>query len=161
MSELAERRSKMLERLPRLQERLKRAAEIAAGKACVYATGSFGRCEASQYSDLDLFIVGKTELAPDGKKRSLLSRLDEIRVKAELIDATRDLKIPEFSGDGQYLTHYSVDELTETLGKREDDVTNTFTARLLLLLESKVLIGGAVYSEVCGGPGRLDSFRGE
>ena len=45
---------------------------------------------------------------------------------------TRELKIPEFSGDGRYLTHYAVHEFTETLGTPEDDVTNTFTARLLL-----------------------------
>ncbi|MBI3474278.1 MAG: hypothetical protein HY010_00975, partial [Acidobacteria bacterium] len=102
------------------------------------------------YSDLDLFIVGKKDGQPgrDGKEGSLLKRLDEICIKADLIDATRQLSIPEFSGDGRYLTHYSVHEFTNTLGTPEDDVTNTFTARLLLLLESCPLLEPAVYREV-------------
>jgi hypothetical protein len=116
----------------------------------VYATGSFGRREASRYSDLDLFILGKSDAKPErgGKKESLLSRLDEILIKSDLIEATRELGIPEFSGDGRYLVHYAVHELTDTLGKPEDDVTNTFTARLLLLLESRPLLGETVYQEV-------------
>jgi hypothetical protein len=56
--------------------------------------------------------------------------------------------MPDFSDDGRYLTHYSVHEFTKTLGTPEDDVTNTFTARLLLLLESYPLIEAAVYREV-------------
>ena len=78
----------------------------------------------------------------------LLKRLDDIRIKADLIEATRDLKIPEFSGDGKYLIHYSVYELTSTLGKPEDDALNTFTARLILLLESKPLIGATIYPDI-------------
>jgi hypothetical protein len=105
-----------------------------------------------------LFIVGKD--SPDlhtdygdwrsksKVKKSQLSRLDEICVKADLIQATRLTGIPEFSGDGEYLVHYSVSELTNALGTRRDDVANTFTARLLLLLESRPLIGEQVYSDV-------------
>jgi hypothetical protein len=117
------------------------------GKACVYATGSFGRCEASGHSDLDVFIAGRNDgkAGPDGKEGSLLTRLDEICIKADLIEVIRELKIPEFSGDGRYLTHYSVSQLTKTLGTPEDDVTNTFTARLLLLLESRPLLESDVY----------------
>jgi len=120
------------------------------GKACVYATGSFGRGEASSHSDLDLFIVGKRngKPGPDQKEGSLLKQLDDILIKADLIEATRELGIPEFSGDGRYLTHYSVHEFTKTLGTPEDDVTNTFTARLLLLLESCSLLEESVYAEV-------------
>jgi hypothetical protein len=44
--------------------------------------------------------------------------------------------------------HYAADELTDTLGKPEDDVTNTFTARLLLLLESRPLLETRVYDEL-------------
>ena len=62
--------------------------------------------------------------------------------------ATRKLGIPDFSGEGEYLTQYTVEEIVDTLGKPEDDVNNTFTARLLLLLESRPLIGGEVYREV-------------
>lgn len=150
MGELADRRSYTKERIGTLREGLKIADELAKGKACAYATGSFGRREASRHSDLDLFILGKNDgkRGPDGREGSLLNRLDEICIKADLIEITRSLGIPEFSGDGRYLAHYSVDELTKTLGTSNDDVTNTFTARLLLLLESKPLLEEATYSEV-------------
>ncbi len=150
MSELFDRRSQTQERLRVLQDKLRSAEEISADKACVYATGSFGRGEASKHSNLDLFIVGKRngKPGPDGKEGSLLKRLDEILLKADLIQVTRDLGIPEFSGDGRYLVHYSVHDFTKTLGTPEDDVTNTFTARLLLLLESCPLVEQAVYEEV-------------
>jgi len=150
VGELADRRSATATRIASLSGRLKAAEALAKGKACVFATGSFGRREAGPYSDLDLFIAGKSDGNPggDGKEGSLLKRLDEICIKADLIEATRELKIPEFSGDGRYLTHYSVHEFTKTLGTPEDDVTNTFTARLLLLLESCPLLESTVYQEV-------------
>jgi len=119
---------------------------LAKGKACVYATGSFGRGEASSHSDLDLFIVGKNRL--DRQKGSLLRPLDEICLKAQLIDVTRRLGIPEFTDDGRYLIQYSVADFTSTLGTPEDDVTNTFTARLLLLLEGRPLVEPTVYEEI-------------
>lgn len=130
-------------RIELLRLELQRAGEIAGENACVYMTGSFGRGEASEYSDLDLFIAGKDK---DGK--AILKRLDEIIIKADLIEATRKLGIPDFSGDGEYLQHYSVHQLVGTLGKPEDDVSNTFTARLLLLLESRSLLGNPAYKYV-------------
>lgn len=150
MGELAKRRKQTEIRIAELRRRLKSAEKIAAGKASVYATGSFGRGEASPHSDLDLFIVGRRNGVPDsaGIEHSLLKNLDDIRVKAELIEVSRKMGFPEFSGDGQYLTHYSVHDFTKTLGTPEDDVTNTFTARLLLLLESQPLIEQSVYDDV-------------
>jgi hypothetical protein len=152
MGQLADRRSEANRRIATLRERLAEAETLAKGKACVFATGSFGRREASAHNDLDLFIVGKRNGNPgrDGKQGSLLNRLDEICIKADLILATREMGIPEFSGDGRYLTHYSVDEFTKTLGTPEDDVTNTFTARVLLLLESCPLLEPEVYKEITG-----------
>jgi predicted nucleotidyltransferase len=143
MGEVLEtRRSETASRFEQLQKQLSAADKLAADKACVYATGSFGRGEASKYSDLDLFIVGRAD-----KNRRELSNLEEIRIKADLIEATQTLGIPEFSGDGEYLIHYTKQELVETLGKPHDDASNTFTARLLLLLESKPLLEEKVYRE--------------
>lgn len=151
MGELANRRSETQARIVQLRDRLSDAEATTKGKACVYATGSFGRCEACSHSDLDLFILGKRDGRPqNGREGSLLKKLDEICIKADLIEVTRVLGIPEFSGDGRYLTHYSVHEFTKTLGTPEDDVTNTFTARLLLLLESFPLLEETVYREVTG-----------
>lgn len=137
------RRSTTNARFEQLRAELQEAEKLLANKACVYATGSFGRGEAGAFSDLDVFIAGKAE----GNDR-LLSPLDEILVKADLIAAVRKLNIPDFSGDGEYLTHYTVHELVKTLGTREDDVTNTFTARLLLLLESRPLLEMKVYQDI-------------
>lgn len=137
------RRNQANVRLTELQKKLTRAEEIASEKACVYITGSFGRGEASRHSDLDLFIVGKGNAA-----KPALGNLDEICLKAELIAMTRELSFPEFSHDGEYLVHYPQDELIKTLGKQHDDASNTFTARLLLLLESRPLIGQDVYDGV-------------
>ncbi len=147
MGDLADRRKRTEERLAELTRCLHAAEVLAGGKACVYATGSFGRREASSHSDLDLFILGRARSDGNG---SQLTRLDEICIKADLIEVTRQLGIPEFSGDGRYLSHYSVKDFTGTLGTPEDDVTNTFTARLLLLLESRPLVGAAVHHELTG-----------
>lgn len=140
---LERRRAKTDERIGELKAELKEAEKLAADKACVYMTGSFGRGEASGYSDLDLFIAGKHR-----DSKPLLTGLDETLLKATLIKATRKLGIPDFSGDGEYLQHYSVYQLVKTLGTPEDDAKNTFTARLLLVLESKSLLGGDVYEHV-------------
>jgi predicted nucleotidyltransferase len=91
------RRTETDSRLRQIKELLEEAANLASGKGCVYVTGSFGRGEASCFSDLDLFIVGRST---DGQR---LGNLDEICIKAHLIDVTRRLNIPEFSGDGAYL----------------------------------------------------------
>jgi hypothetical protein len=143
------RRSETASRLSTLRGKLGEAEKIARDRACVYLTGSFGRGEASQHSDLDLFIAGRTVDPLPGQpgRRAALNRLDEICIKAELIEATRAMGIQEFSGDGEYLAHYTVDQLIKTLGHPDDDARNTFTARLLLLLESKPLFGDDVYWE--------------
>lgn len=143
MGEVSRRREYTQKRIGELQSNLTEAKTLSADIACIYATGSFGRVEAAENSDLDLYIVGKD----DGRGGSLLRRLDEICIKADLISSIRKLGLPEFDGEGKYLIHYSVHDLVNTLGKPEDDLTNTFTARLLLLLESKPIVGPDVHLE--------------
>lgn len=144
MGELLERRRRQTEqRIQQLRSKLQDAAKLCSTEACIYVTGSFGRGEASRYSDLDLFIAGKGTPA-----NPAISRLNEILIKADLIEATRELGFPPFSGDGEYLKHYTVEEIVETLGTPEDDVTNTFTARLLLLLESYPLVDNSAYQSI-------------
>jgi len=137
---LESRRSTTDARLERLRNDLAAAEALAGDRACVYLTGSFARGEAGSHSDLDLFIMGKGT-----KEKPALRRLDEICIKADLIESTRKHDIPDFSRDGEYLVHYTEDELIGTLGSQQDDACNTFTARLLLLLESRALIGESVY----------------
>jgi len=66
MGELYARRSQTEARVKKLREKLGQAEKLLADKACVYATGSFGRNEASEHSDLDLFIAKSDDAAPDG-----------------------------------------------------------------------------------------------
>lgn len=140
MSEFERRRASVDERVRVLQSKLEEAERLVGARACVYVTGSVGRREATEHSDLDLFIVGVTR----GEQREL-SRLDEIRLMAQLIEVTEHCGFPPFSGDGEWLEHYTAAQLVAQLGRPNDDVTNTFTARMLLLLESRPLLGRAVY----------------
>lgn len=138
------RRRDVDDRIRALRERLTDAASEFGDRASVYLTGSYGRREASQHSDLDLFIIGTVDKG--GKRR--LSRLDELCLKADLIRAADDLKYPRFSRDGEFLQFHTVGDLVKQLGTSRDDFYNTLTARLLLLLESKPLFGEAVYEQV-------------
>lgn len=136
--------------LDALVSRLEPTKALLGVDACVYATGSYGRLEASEHSDLDLFIVGlskSTDKRDADYLESRLSRLNEICVKADLIEATRALEIPDFDGDGRYLVQYPIGELVKALGTPEDDANNTFTARLLMLLEGRPILGGAVFQK--------------
>ena len=64
MNFLQTRRETANSRLEQLKEELDKADKLAQYKACVYLTGSYGRGEASHYSDLDLFIVGRGTTIP-------------------------------------------------------------------------------------------------
>jgi hypothetical protein len=151
--ELDSRRDYSIKRIQYLRKALAEASKFASN-ACVYVTGSLGRVEASVYSDLDVFIAGKSEtiVQEDGSskfgEKNLLSHLDEICIQAELIKVSRQFKYEKFSGDGRYLDRHSIYEFTNVLGTEKDDVANTFTARLLLLLESQPLVEEAVYEEI-------------
>lgn len=134
------------------------AEKVTENTACVYVTGSGGRGEMSSHSDLDVFIVSdivvsdiesSSEDAAQAAKPKL-SNLDAILLKAELIRAIRTpgLKFPDFSKDGKFLEGHTVHDLCLNLGKPEDDHANTFTARLLLLLESKPILGVDTYRRV-------------
>ena len=135
------------DRFEQLRTSLGQAPDLCVDKACIYATGSFGRREASPYSDLDLFIASLSD-EKDGVDRSHLSRLNEILLKAELIRASKKLAFPEFSQDGRFLQHHTATRLIRSTGNQYDDAENTFTARLLLLLESRPLIGEDVHARI-------------
>lgn len=153
MRELDSRRDYSTKRIQDLRKALAEASKFASS-ACVYVTGSLGRNEASVHSDLDVFIVGKSEaiIQEDGSskfsEKNLLSHLDEICIQAELIKVSRQFKYEKFSRDGRYLDRHSIYEFTNALGTENDDVANTFTARLLLLLESQPLVKEHVYEEI-------------
>lgn len=105
-------------------------SELKNNNLCIYTTGSYGRLEASDNSDLDLFFIDSDENKPT-------SNIDKTLINAEVIKICRGLKLPEFSKDGGYLTIHNIGEIMKDLGSPRDDYYNYFTARMLLLLESK------------------------
>lgn len=107
--------------------------------AAIYATGSVGRNEAWTESDLDVFVIDTNP--PDQR----LTNIEQITLKADLIRASADAEFPPFSGDGEYLVVHPLSDLLDLLGGPDDDKTNFFTARMLLLLESRCLAGEAAY----------------
>lgn len=109
-------------------------------RACIYVTGSVARGEASEGSDLDLFIMDDID---EGVKRlgyvetaHLVSTLDKIRL---------DAGFRPFSGGGTWVSTHSLQQVLRETGSPVDDAKNTFTARILLLLNSKPILNDAAY----------------
>lgn len=72
----------------------------------------------------------------------------EIELLGSIISANRALNLPELDADGCFLKAHTVDDYLKGLGKPDDDMNNTFTGRLLLLLESQPLFGDSLYNEI-------------
>lgn len=58
------------------------------------------------------------------------------------------MELPDFSGDGEYLEIHNAKEVYKELGSRNDDYNNFFTARMLLLLESKPIYNEKLYEDI-------------
>lgn len=141
---LTTRRGESDARLARIRDEIGTvAARPELTRVCIYATGSYGRGESSETSDIDLFIVDAAR-----KDEPRLKRIPQITLKADLIRICERLKLPPFSGDGRFLEVHRLDDMTGKLGGPHDDAENLFTARMLLLLESKYLSLEPVYREV-------------
>lgn len=133
------------ERLATLRERISDIGALRDRQdLCIYATGSFGRLEASEHSDLDLFFVHRGSSDTEAP----LSRGDWTLISADIIRATKELGFPEFSGDGEFLEVHALKDILREIGSRQDDYFNFFTARLLLLLESRPVFNDALYEQI-------------
>ncbi len=105
----------------------------------VYVTGSGGRGEMSDASDLDLFLV---------RRSGEPSKLHAAILQAAIIRATRDCGIEAPSADGVFLDMHSADHFADMLGSQQDDAQNKFTARMLLMLESRPVLGAGTYAAI-------------
>jgi hypothetical protein len=130
--------------LQRVRDAIAAQTTCSRPELCIYAAGSLGRLETGQISDLDVFLFADR---PDrnGSERSL-TRLEEILALSELIQVNTELKLPSFSGDGEYFKIHEVGQLLTGTGTATDDSENLFTTRLLLLLESKCLANDELYA---------------
>lgn len=145
-SYLAKVRSQSRERLELLKGELGPAADLAGEDGTIFATGSYGRLEAGPESDLDVFIVSR---AKQGAAAPLytpsMDRVRQIRLKSELIIAAEKAGMAEFDAGGKFLETHVYDEIVKEVGSPSDDYKNTFTGRILLILESRPLIGDDLY----------------
>ncbi|MFN7398289.1 MAG: nucleotidyltransferase domain-containing protein [Sandaracinobacter sp.] len=139
-------RAQSQERLAKVQSDLSETDKVFADKACVYATGSFGRLEAGSLSDLDLFIVVDV-VERDREIQRAIDQVSEIKLKYSLISVAESNELPRFDGGGKFLKTHRIDSYVEHMGSQSDDSENTLTGRLLLLLESKCLLGSTVYKK--------------
>lgn len=138
----ADRERYSLERLSELGSRLMGASEmIGTHPLSVYVTGSYGRLEAWSGSDIDLFFL-------HGGEKKEFPYTTFIRAAAEIVQATEEMKFPPFTGDGKYLEVHYVGQMEKVLGSPADDYCNAFTARMLLLLESRPLINDVTYESL-------------
>jgi predicted nucleotidyltransferase len=144
ISILEQRRQLSKQQLQELSHRLNALPEIRRlPKLCVYATGSYARNEASEHSDIDLFFIHE-----GSSNTSSVSHLDELSLFARVIEIGETMKFPTFSNDGEFLKILYLDDMLEMLGGREDDYMNSFTARMLLLLESSALVNPKLLYEI-------------
>ena len=142
MSVLEDRRQESRRRLKGLIENLQNSALVLPEDACVYATGSYGRDEAHAHSDLDPYMIGRTQTS------CIFKKFKRKKILGVLKKVARDSGLPKFDRGGKFLGPYSSDELIGNLGHPQDDDSQTFTARLLLLLESQPMLGENFYDEV-------------
>jgi predicted nucleotidyltransferase len=109
----------------------------------IFGAGSYARLEASKYSDIDLFFLS------DGARNDVSEpRTKSLRLFGKVIDIIDSMSFPKFSNDCEYLVLLHTQDILTNLGGRTDDHENYFTARMLLLLESKCLYGGERFTDV-------------
>lgn len=111
-------------------------------RSCIYVTGSMARDEATEGSDLDLFVIDRLtkEMAP-------LSYVETSHLIAHLDDVRGDAKFRPFSRGGEFVRTHELESLLELIGDPLDDAQNAFTARILLLINSRPLTNLSAYQD--------------
>ena len=108
---------------------------------CIYACGSLGRLEVMNDSDLDLFFI----LADKGDEAFKCSNLDKYDFFAKLHTINKNNNFKRPTKEGLYWEFISQKDLLD-IGSRKEDYINSFTARMLLILESTPLYNDALYN---------------
>lgn len=106
----------------------------------VCVAGSYGRFEASELSDFD-YIILKNEISTDD---------DKLRVencKRLLEEKASELGIQLPNPDGVFSQSFSVNEMIERIGHK-DDVITTMAQRILLLMECKPVFNEKYFDSV-------------
>ncbi|MNX81725.1 Nucleotidyltransferase domain protein [compost metagenome] len=127
-------------------KRLQKSKHLSAfDNLLIYSAGSYARGEASPFSDIDLFFIHNDIDNPEIED----PRLKGIRAIASVIrEMEEGMDFPPPSNDGQFLSVVKLSDVLEHLGGMEDDYRNHFTARMLLMLESRVIYSPDDYRSV-------------
>lgn len=112
-----------------------------ASRTCIYVTGSMARGEATEGSDLDLFVV---DALNEGDRR--LNHVETAHLVAHLDNVREDAGFRPFSRGGEFVRTLSMQDLITLIGDPQDDALNTFTARMLLLINSRPLTNYDAYA---------------
>ena len=111
---------------------------------CIYACGSLGRLELGKASDLDLFFITHSF---DENSIEAISEADEEAFFSEIRRIYKEFNFPKPSRDGRYLKFIPLHNILD-IGSQEEDYNNSYTARMLLLLESKPLYNLGAYDKL-------------
>ncbi|MBI3477426.1 MAG: hypothetical protein HY010_16975 [Acidobacteria bacterium] len=109
----------------------------------IFGAGSYGRLEASKFSDIDIFFL----VSGDGTNLAE-PHTNELRLFGKVIEIADQMSFPKFSNDCEYLKILHTDKILDNLGGRIDDHENYFTARMLFLLESQCLFGEQTFKAI-------------
>jgi len=139
------RRRYSQEVLTRLREHLRsslgdRHDPLIGAHTFVYATGSCGREEMGPSSDLDAYVVRMNEA----------NREESEELQRAIEQANSAAGLPPLDAGGRYTRTVGAVDLIDRLGAPEDDSREdgAFTKRMLLMLESRVLLGEEAYAAV-------------
>jgi hypothetical protein len=131
-------------RLAELRNRLTNLPETKAfPELTIFGAGSYGRLEASKFSDIDIFFFVSEHAT---KIEDLHTK--ELRLFGKVLEIADSMSFPKFSNDCEYLEILRTDKILENLGGRIDDHENYFTARMLFLLESQCLFGEQTFKAI-------------
>lgn len=112
---------------------------------CVYVCGSLGRLEMEKPSDLDLFFITMRE--HEGANSESFTNIDKHLFFSRLYDINADLRYKSPSKGGKYWEFISRSNLLD-IGSNQEDYNNSFTARMLLILESKPVYNEKAYAQL-------------
>lgn len=116
-----------------------RLDEVIGDHTFIYATGSCGRGEMGEQSDLDAYVVHSGAETSDSEVLQ-----QAIRVANEAAN------LPPLDGGGRHIETIQARDLIDRLGAPDDDTREegAFTKRMLLLLESRVILGQQSHEKV-------------
>ena len=130
---LTARRTTSIEAIRRLETATSSEGWLASPELSVFVAGSLGRLEAGSRSDIDFFpVTNKDDLG-----RSFLRNC---QIVAALSRVNAELDGPPFSNDGRFLRVYKLSDMVSRAGYEDDDSSNHFTTRMLMILEGRPVL---------------------